>query len=393
MQRVLELYQNHIAPTYRRLPVAFSRGKGVYLWDIKGKRYVDFVGGIAVCALGHCHPSVVTALRKQASRLMHVSNLYYIQQQAELANMLAEICPEGIEKFFFCNSGTEAVEASLKLALKHSKRSKIVAAEGSFHGRTAGSLSVTWEKAYREPFSPLLFKNVEFVPFGQIAPLEKALDEQTAALILEPIQAEGGVRVPPDDYLPAARKICREKNVLLILDEVQTGMCRTGRWFACEHWKVSPDELTMAKALGGGFPIGCLGARKEVMDSFQPGDHASTFGGNPLACEVAKAVIKTMRKLRLPQKVTRTGKYFMRRLEELKEKFGTIRDVRGLGLLLGMEMESRDIAEKVVEGCLKKGYLINRTAEKVLRFVPPLIIEEKHIDGLILALEETLKGL
>jgi predicted acetylornithine/succinylornithine family transaminase len=393
MQRVLELYQKYIAQTYRRFPVVFSRGKGVYLWDLKGKKYVDFVGGIAVCSLGHCHPAIVGAIQRQATKLMHVSNLYYIQQQAELAAMLAEICPKGIDKFFFCNSGTEAVEASLKLAVKHSGKKKIVAAEGSFHGRTAGSLSVTWEKSYREPFLPLLSQNVEFVPFGEIGPLENALDEQTSALILEPIQAEGGVRVPPDDYLPAVRKICNERNVLLILDEVQTGMCRTGRWFACEHWGVSPDELAMAKALGGGFPIGCLGARREVMDSFQPGDHASTFGGNPLACEVARSVIKTMRRLNLPRRVTRTGRYFRKRLEELEEKFRIIRDVRGLGLLLGMEMESKDIAEKIVEGCLRRGYLINRTAEKVLRFVPPLIIEKEHIDGLISALEETLREL
>jgi predicted acetylornithine/succinylornithine family transaminase len=391
MERVLEIYERHIAPTYRRLPIAFSRGRGAYLWDLKGKKYVDFVGGIAVCALGHCHPSVVEAIRKQAGRLMHVSNLYYIQQQAELASMLEEVCPKGIDKFFFCNSGTEAVEASFKLAVKHSKRGKIVAAEGSFHGRTAASLAATWEKAYREPFLPLLPKNVEFVPFGQLPPLEKALGEETAAVILEPIQAEGGVRVPPDDYLPGVRKLCRERGVLLILDEVQTGMGRTGKWFACEHWGVSPDELTLAKALGGGFPIGCLGAKAEVMDSFQPGDHASTFGGNPLACEVAKSVVRTMRKLNLPARAARVGKYFKGRLEELKERFEVIEEVRGLGLLLGMEMNSREAAEKAVEGCLRRGYLINRTAGKVLRFVPPLIIEREHIDGLISALEETLR--
>ncbi|MEM2282751.1 MAG: aspartate aminotransferase family protein [Candidatus Hadarchaeales archaeon] len=391
MERILELYSKHIAQTYRRQPISFSRGRGVYLWDLKGKRYVDFVGGIAVCALGHCHPSVVKSIREQAGKLLHVSNLYYIREQAELSSLLSEVCPRGIQKFFFCNSGTEAVEASLKLAIRHSKREKIIAMQGAFHGRTAASLAATWKPSFREPFAPLLPKNVEFVPFDDLGALEKVADEKTAAVILEPIQAEEGVRVPSPRFLPGVRKLCSERGILLILDEVQTGFCRTGRWFACEHWGVTPDELTMAKALGGGFPIGCLGARKEVMDSFQPGDHASTFGGNPLACEVARAVIRTMRRLDLPRKVTKTGRYFKRRLEELAEHFKIVSEVRGMGLLLGMELSSKEYAEKAVEGCLKRGYLINCTAERVLRFVPPLVVQEEHIDGLISALEEVLR--
>lgn len=358
---------------------------------MKGRKYVDFVGGIAVCALGHCHPSVVESLRKQAGKLLHVSNLYYIREQAELSSLLAEVCPKGIQKFFFCNSGTEAVEASLKLAIRHSKKEKIIAMQGAFHGRTAASLAATWKPSFREPFAPLLPKNVEFVPFDDLGALEKAADEKTAAVILEPIQAEEGVRVPSPVFLPGVRKLCSERGILLILDEVQTGFCRTGRWFACEHWGVTPDELTMAKALGGGFPIGCLGARKEVMDSFQPGDHASTFGGNPLACEVARAVIRTMRRLDLPRKVAKMGRYFKRRLEELAEHFKMVSEVRGMGLLLGMELSSKEYAEKAVEGCLKRGYLINCTAERVLRFVPPLVVQEEHIDGLISTLEEVLR--
>lgn len=393
MHRVLEKYSKYVAETYERQKIAFSRGSGVYLWDLKGRRYVDFVGGIAVCSLGHCHPSIVRAIKQQASRLMHVSNLYYIREQGELAFLLSKICPEGIRKFFFCNSGAEAVEASLKLAVLHSKKSKLIAMEGSFHGRTAGALSVTWKPSAREPFSALLPKNVEFVPFNDVASLEKSLDENTAAVILEPIQAEGGVRVPSRDYLPSVRKLCDEHGSLLILDEIQTGMCRTGKWFACQHWGVTPDEITIAKALGGGFPIGCLGAKESIMSSFRPGHHASTFGGNPLACEVAKAVIKTMQKLDLPRRVTKVGDYFKKRLEELKENFETIKDVRGMGLLLGMEVETPQIAQRLVEECLRKGYLINRTADKVLRFVPPLIIETKHIDGLICTLEEILREL
>ncbi len=393
MRDVLESYSKFIAKTYRRTPVVFSRGKGVYLWDVQGKRYVDFVAGIAVCILGHSHPAVIRAVNRQVKKLVHVSNLYYIKEQAELARLLARICPRGIQKFFFCNSGTEAVEAALKLAVKHSGKGKIIAMQGSFHGRTAASLSVTWNPSYRGPFRDLLVKKIQFAKFNDPDSLEKKLKKGATAVIMEPIQAEGGVNVPSEDFLPTVRKMCEEYGVLLILDEIQTGMGRTGKWFACQHWNVDPDEITIAKGLAGGFPIGCLGAKKKVMDSFSPGDHASTFGGNPFVCSVATEVIKTVERMRLPQRAGKMGAFFKKRLQELAERFPSIiKDVRGMGLLLGVEIWDDKTASTIVEECFKRGYLINCTRGNVLRFVPPLIIEEKHINGLTSTLEEVLKG-
>jgi predicted acetylornithine/succinylornithine family transaminase len=362
----------------------------MFVWDSRGKRYVDFVGGIAVCSLGHCYPTLVNAVSAQAKKLMHVSNLYYIQPQAELAALLAKIVPKPINKFFFCNSGAEAVEGSFKLALKHTKRQRIIAMQNSFHGRTAATVGATWKHSYREPFEALIPKIFEFIPFNDLAAAELAVDEQTAAVIVEPIQGEGGVNVPSDDYLPGLRKLCDEHGVLLICDEVQSGMGRTGKWFACEHWGIKPDIITMAKALGGGFPMGCFGAKSEVAKSFSPGDHASTFGGNPLACAAGKAVVQTMMRLKLPQRATKMGEYFKKCLEELARKHSCVSDVRGKGLLIGMELSSKELADKVVVKARENGFLINATADKVLRFVPPLIVERRHIDYLIKVLDKIL---
>lgn len=388
MQRIRELDERYVASTYRRQPLTLVKGRGMFVEDIHGKRYLDFVGGIAVCSLGHCHPALTKAISAQAKKLMHVSNLYYIQQQAELAALLSRVVPKGISKFFFCNSGAEAIEGAFKLAIKHTRRQRIIAMQGSFHGRTAATVGATWKSSYREPFEAIIPKIFDFVPFDDLAAVERAIGEQTAAVIVESIQGEGGVNMPSDDYLPGLQKLCDEHGVLLICDEVQTGMGRTGKWFACEHWGVKPDELTMAKALGGGFPIGCLGAGAEVISSFTPGDHASTFGGNPLACAAAKAVIKTMQKLKLPQRAAKIGEYFKKRLNELADKYGCVREVRGLGLMLAMELSNKQIADTAVVKARERGFLINCTADKILRFVPPLIIERKHIDRLIEALDE-----
>lgn len=388
---IQEVYARHVANTYHKIPLVLTRGKGVYVFDEKGRKYIDFVGGIAVCSLGHCPTSVVRALRRQIGKLMHVSNLYYIPEQASLAELLAKICPKSIEKFFFCNSGAEANEGALKLAVKHTKRSKIIVMEGSFHGRTTLTVGATWKTEYRKPYEAIIPKVFEFVPFGDLQAVERAMNDQVAAVLTEPIQGEGGVRVPPDDFLPGLRKLCDERNVLLILDEVQTGMCRTGKWFACEHWGISPDVMTLAKALGSGFPIGAMGARAEVMNSFTPGDHASTFGGNPLACVAAIETIKTMKKLKLPERVAKIGDYFMKRLSELN--YEQIVDVRGKGLMIGVEVSSKEIAQKIQFETLSRGFLINVTAEKVLRFVPPLIVEKTHIDKLVDTLDQVLRGM
>ena len=392
MRRIRELDERYVAQTYKRQPFALVKGRGMFVYDAEGRRYLDFVGGIAVCALGHSHPALVKAISEQAKKLMHVSNLYFIQPQVELAALLAKITPHGIDKFFFCNSGAEAVEAAFKLAVKHTKRRRIVAMEGSFHGRTAATVGATWKSAYREPFAPLIPDIFDFIPFNDLAAAELAISDQTAAVIVEPIQGEGGVNVPADDYLPGLRKLCDERGALLICDEIQCGMGRTGKWFACEHWGVKPDTITMAKALGGGFPIGCMGARSEVMRSFSPGDHASTFGGNPLACAAAKAVVQTMLKLKIPKRVAKTGAYFKGRLQELADKHACVREVRGLGLMLGMELASKEMAETAVTKARERGFLINCTADKVLRFVPPLTVEREHIDRLIKTLDEILGG-
>jgi acetylornithine/N-succinyldiaminopimelate aminotransferase len=390
MHRTEDLYRRYIAQTYRRQPLVLVEGKGMYVRDIQGKKYMDFVGGIAVCALGHCHPVVTKAISEQAKKLVHVSNLYYIQPQAELAEVLAKVTPQGIDKFFFCNSGAEAVEGSFKLAVKSTKRQRIIAMEGSFHGRTAATVGATWHASYREPFAPLIPKVFDFVPYNDLSAVRQAITDQTAAVIAEAIQGEGGVRVPSYDFLPGLRELCDERGVALICDEIQTGIGRTGKWFACEHWGVKPDIMTMAKALGGGFPIGCFGAKSEVMASFSPGDHASTFGGNPLACATSKAVIKTMMRLKLPQRAEKMGKYFKNRLSGLAEKHENVIDVRGLGLMLGAELSTKQIADTVVAKAREKGFLINCTAEKVLRFVPPLIVEREHIDRVITMLDEIL---
>lgn len=390
MEKVIELDKRHLAQTYNRQPIVPVRGQGMFIVDRKGKRYLDFAGGIGVCSLGHCHPALIEAISTQAKKLMHTSNLYFIEQQVELAELLRKIVPASIEKFFFCNSGAEAVEGALKLAIKHTRRQRIIAMHGSFHGRTAAALGATWRTSFREPFETLIPKIFDFVPFNNLDAAERAMGEQTAAVIVEPIQGEGGVNVPSDDYLPGLRRLCDERGVLLILDEIQTGMGRTGRWFACEHWKVEPDELTLAKGLGGGFPIGCFGARAGVMDSFSPGDHASTFGGNPLACAAGKAVIRTMMKLKLPRRAERIGGYFKRCLGELAEKHECVREVRGLGLMLGMELTEKQVADAVVDRARESGFLINCTADRVLRFLPPLIVERGHIDSLVDALDKIL---
>jgi predicted acetylornithine/succinylornithine family transaminase len=392
MERVFRLDGEYLAQTYKRLPIAFERGKGVFLWDLEGRRYVDFVSGVAVSVLGHADPELWGAISRQARKLIHMTNLVYIREQAELGKELAGIAPGRVRKFFFSNSGAESVEAALKLSVKHTGRRKIVVMENSFHGRTLGALSATWKPSYREPFKSLLLPNFHFVPFNDLSSAEKAVDEETAAVMVEPIQGEGGVRVASREFLPGLRKLCEERGALLILDEVQTGMGRTGRWFACEHWRVEPDIVTLAKGLAGGVPIGCTGATPEVMDSFGQGDHGATFGGNPLACSAALAVIRIIKKRGLVKRAERMGRYFMRALEELKGDHPSVEEVRGKGLMLGMELDREERAEEVLKGALERGFLINVTAGKVLRFLPPLLVEESHIDALVSALDELLRG-
>ncbi len=388
LQELMELDRRCVAQTYARLPVALVEGKGALVRDINGREYIDCIAGIAVLNLGHAHPRVLAALHQQAAKLMHVSNLYYTLPQAELAGMLCRL--SGGYMSFFCNSGTEAVEAAIKLVRKHTGRREIVAAENSFHGRTLGSLSATGQEEYRRAFEPLVpgFRHVEY---GSVEALRRAVGRDTAAVILEPIQGEGGVVVPPEGYLQEVRELCDRRDVLLVLDEVQTGIGRCGSLFAWQGFGVEPDVFTLAKALGGGFPIGAMLARPEVMRSFERGDHASTFGGNPLACSVAKTVLEVVEEERLAERAEELGEYLMGRLRELQEKHGVIKEVRGRGLLVGVEL-STDCSRVVLAG-LEQGLLLNCVHGRVLRFAPPLVIEREQLSLVCERLDRILEGL
>ncbi|RJQ18931.1 MAG: acetylornithine transaminase [Nitrospiraceae bacterium] len=392
-KKLIEESKKYLMNTYNRFPIVLRKGRGMKVWDSTGKEYLDFVGGIAVNCLGHCHPKVVIALQKQAQRLIHVSNLYHIEPQIKLARLLVE--NSFADKAFFCNSGAEAVEGAIKLARKYAKdhlspdRYEIITAHGSFHGRTLAALSATGQEKFQKGFEPLV-PGFKYVQYNDIDALKKALTDKTCAVMLEPIQGEGGVKMPSETYLKRVREICDEHRLLLVLDEIQTGIGRTGKLFAYEHFNVEPDIMTLAKGLGGGFPIGALLAKESVAASFQPGTHASTFGGNPLACAAAVATIETLLEDGfLLDHCRRLGKYFKDSLDRLKKDFSSnIIEVRGLGLMLGLELTKAGGA--IVESCLNRGILINCTSGNVLRFTPPLIVLEKEIDSLIEALEDIL---
>lgn len=375
--------------TYSRFPVVFVKGRGTKLYDQEGKEYIDFVAGVAVNILGHCNHQVTVAIQKQVQRLMHVSNLYYNEPQVHLAKLLVK--HSFADKVFFCNSGAEANEAAIKLARKAAKvrggndRYEIITMINSFHGRTLATLTATGQEKIQSGFEPLV-PGFKYVPYNDISAVEKAIGPRTAAVMVEPIQGEGGVQIPSDDYLPALRKLCDEHGLFLILDEVQTGMGRTGKLFAYEHTGIQPDMMTLAKGLGNGFPIGALLAEGQVAEAFGPGSHASTFGGNPVACAAATAVLETLLEDdHILENCQRMGEYLVKQLTEMAEDYTFVRSVRGKGLLVGMDlmMDGRPIASE----CLSEGIIINCTAEKVLRFIPPLIITQEEIDQLIAVLD------
>ncbi|MEW5762958.1 MAG: acetylornithine transaminase [Bacillota bacterium] len=387
-EEIFALSERYLMPTYGRAPVAPVRGEGARLWDADGREYLDFTAGVAVCSLGHCHPRVVEAVQAQAARLLHCSNLYYIEQQARLAMLLVE--HSALDRAFFCNSGAEAVEGAIKLARKWAKAHKgaesyeIITAFNSFHGRTLACITATGQLKYQKGFEPLP-RGFRYVPFNDLAALEKAVNEHTCAVMLEPVQGEGGVNVAEPEYLRGVRELCDRERLLLILDEVQTGMGRTGRLFAYEHYGIAPDVVTLAKALGGGVPIGSLLAREEVAQAFAPGDHASTFGGNPLACAAALAVVQVTLEENLPAHAARTGAYLMERLRELAGQYRFVREVRGLGLMVGIEL-SRPGAP-IVARCRERGLLINCVNGYVLRLVPPLVITTREVDEAVAILD------
>jgi len=391
-KEIIELTQKYVMNTYNRFPIAIVKGKGARVWDAEGKEYLDFVAGIAVCSLGHCNEEIVSAIISQSQKLMHISNLYYIEPQAELAKILVEnSCGD---KVFFCNSGAEANEAAIKLARKYGKiyggpsKYEIVTAYKSFHGRTLATLTATGQTKYQKGFEPLL-PGFKYIPFNDISALYENINENTCAVLLEPIQGEGGVYVAEKEFLKKARELCDKYNALLIFDEVQCGLGRTGKFLAYQHFDVEPDIFTLAKALGGGFPIGAMVAKEKPASVFSPGDHASTFGGNPLACSSGIASINYLFKNGLIENANRVGNYFKQKLIELSKTFSFIKEVRGLGLMLGLELSIN--GKIIVEKCQEKGLLINCIGENILRFLPPLIITENEIDEAIYILREVFK--
>ena len=394
-RKIIEDADHYLMPTYSRFPIVLRKGRGVKVWDTNGKEYLDFVGGIAVNVLGHCHPRVVVAIQKQAQRLIHVSNLYHIEPQVRLAKLL--VMNSFADKVFFCNSGAEANEAAIKIARKYAHEHfgaecfEIISTFNSFHGRTIATLTATGQTKFQKGFEPLL-PGFKHVPFNNIDALRAAVSERTCAVMLEPIQAEGGINLPSEDYLTQVRELCDEKKLLLILDEVQTGMGRTGKLFAYEHYGITPDIMSLAKGLGGGVPIGAMLATDKVAAVFQPRTHASTFGGNPLVCAAAIAAIEALLEdgLVLDQ-CNRMSRYLLERLNQLQEEYeGKVVDVRGKGLLIAMELMREGVP--YVTACMERGVLIGLAgAGNILRFTPPLIVEERDIDHMIDVLEDVLE--
>lgn len=368
-----------IFQTYARQDAVLVSGSGALVWDSDGREYLDFVAGIAVNNVGHCHPAVVEAIKQQAEILIHTSNLYYTENQVLLAEELKALT--GMDRAFFCNSGAESVEAALKLARRSTGKSGIVAAERCFHGRTLGALGATYKAVYREPFRPL--NEAEFVPYNDFEALKTAVMKETGAVILEPVQGEAGVYVPDADYLRAARQICDDAGALLILDEVQTGFGRTGRWFGMEHFGVKPDIVTLAKALAGGLPMGAMLASGTAADAFQRGDHGSTFGGGALVSAAALATIDVIRREGLVQRSEELGGYLRSQLKALAP-----REVRGLGLMVGLDLDAD--CKAVVERALAKGVLLNSTGEHTIRLIPPLVVTRDQIDRVVKVIGESL---
>ncbi len=370
--------------TYTRQPMVLVRGQGARLWDLDGKEYLDFLAGIAVCNLGHAHPRIAAAVSEQMQELVHVSNLYYTIPQIRLAERLVQL--SFADRVFFGNSGAEANEGAIKLCRRYSRekfgpnRYKIICAQNSFHGRTLATLSATGQEKFWQGFEPLL-PGFAFVPFNDLAAMEKAIDDQTCAILVEPIQGEGGVKIPSPEYLPGLRRLCDKHQLLLVLDEIQVGLGRTGKLFAYEHFDFRPDIITLAKALANGLPIGALLVTEEVAQGFVPGTHASTFGGGPVVTAAALAVLDILAQPEFLHEVTAKGEYFRDGLRQLQARHSFIKEVRGLGLIIGVEIDGDGVP--LVDACREKGALINCTQGNVLRFLPPLIVSREEIDRVV----------
>ncbi len=392
LESVSRMEAKLLLPTYERQPILFVRGRGVYLWDSRGQRYLDFLSGIGVNALGHNHPAIQAAIKRQTGRLIHVSNLFFHEYQAKLAQMLTRI--SGLDRAFFCNSGTEAWEGALKLARAFAQTTngrkpkwRILAMDNSFHGRTVGALATTGQPKYRAPFVPLM-PGVTFVKFNDLDDLQRKFDASVCAVCIETIQGEGGICPVNREFLKLASRLTKRSGALLVLDEIQCGLGRTGRHFAYQHYDVLPDVVTVAKPLACGLPLGAILATERVASCMHPGMHGTTFGGGPLACAVAIEFLREEKKLL--KHVRALGEYFQVALEALDKKHKSIQDVRGAGLMQALELDSPELAKAVARQLLREGIIINRTHETVLRFLPPYVIQKKHVDRVIKALDAAL---
>jgi acetylornithine/N-succinyldiaminopimelate aminotransferase len=390
LQEIFDAYNDYIMPTYTKTPLVFVKGKGTYLWDAQNRKYLDFFPGWGVGNLGHCHPKVMTAVRDQIAKLIFIPNNYYHIPQAKLAKEL-NFYSDFPAKIFYCNSGAEANEAAIKFARKFGNgRFEIITFENSFHGRTLAALAATGQDKYKQGFSPLP-EGFITVPFNNLEAVESRLTDKTVAVMLELIQGEGGINIANQEFVLGLRKLCNEKQLLLIIDEVQTGIGRTGKMFAYQHYGITPDVVTLAKSLGGGLPIAAMLVKREIADVLGPGTHASTFGGGPVICRAALAVLKTIQKEKLLSKVKISGEYLLAGLNSLKGKYPIIAEVRGKGLMIAVELKSEGKA--VVEQCLSRGLLINCTHQKVLRLMPALGVTKKEIDQAVSILDEVFSRL
>lgn len=393
---IIEMDSKYYMKTFgARMPVCFAHGKGMKLIDIEGREYYDFLGGIAVNALGYGHPALVETVKAQAEKLIHCSNLYYIESQARLAKLLVE--NSCADRIFFANSGAEANEGAIKLARIYFKKNGmpgkygIITLKNSFHGRTLATVAATGQEKYQKPYAPLI-PGFKHVPINSIEALKAAVNDETCAVMMELVQGESGVNPLDSGYVKAVRKLCDENGLLLIIDEIQTGMGRTGKLFAYQHYGVEPDIFTLAKALAGGIPIGALCAKEKIAAAFEPGDHGSTFGGNPLACAAGLAVMQSILGSGLVSNAEKMGNYLQASLKKLSKKHGIITEVRGLGLMVGIQL-SEGIAKEVKESLLRSGFLVGNVGSNVIRLLPPLIVSEDDIDKFVTALDNVLAGI
>jgi len=387
-EEIISIEQKFMAKVYAKRPVVLVKGKGDLVWDINGKQYIDCSGSYGAAVIGYCNPKVVEAIKKQVENLTSCHGFAYNEARAMLLKKLARLFPENLSKFFLSNSGAEAIECALKLARKFTGKMEIIAMKGGYHGKTLGALAATWNKKYRNGFEPLLIK-VKHVSYGDAKEVEKSINDETAAVIVEPIQGESGVKIPPKDFLKELREICDKKNVLLILDEIQTGFGRTGKIFCFQHYGIIPDIVCLAKGVAGGLPIGVTAAKPEIMDAFQIGEHTSTYGGNPIVAAAACAAIDVLLEENLPEKAWISGNYFINELKKIALNHKIIRDVRGLGLMIGVEFrfEIYDLLLNLIE----KGVLALDAGRTVLRFLPPLIISKEHINQVVSVLNEVIE--